>query len=412
MGSRSIVIGVVVWVASALTTGIAHASDGLFTLTLPAPGGPHPVGTTQLHLVDHRRRDPWGSGAERELMITVFYPASDVRGYPLAPKMRPGAAAEFEKTDTRLHSELPQGKVDWSATLTDAHTGAPAEAGRHPVLLYSPGLGDPRTIGTEVAEDLASRGYFVVTIDHPGETSEVEFPDGRVQPMTMPLDPALAGKTIETALAARLADTKFVLDELDALAAGRNPDAEHRSLPRNLTRSLDVTRIGMYGHSAGGSTAAEAMYEDSRIGAAVDLDGNLDFYSADPARPAPLFPVAANGVDRPLLLLGSREGRDADIDRSWTALLTHQDGRTRWLQVNDAAHHVFTDFAAEAPELQAAGLMSQADRDSLVGAIDPAESVPAVRDYVAAFFDQQLRHGGGHLLDGPNPRYPDVVFVR
>jgi dienelactone hydrolase len=407
MIGRSVVIGAVVCAASAVITGGAR-----FTVELPAPTGPRPVGTTQLHLVDPGRRDPWGSGAARELMATVFYPASDVRGFPPAPQMEPGAAAEFEKTDTRLHPGLPQGKVAWAATLTSARTGAPAEAGRHPVLLYSPGLGDPRTIGTEVAEDLASRGYVVVTVDHPGETSEVEFPGGRVQPMAMPQDPARAAQTVRTALDARLADTKFVLDELDELAAGHNPDAEHRTLPRDLSRALDVTRVGMYGHSAGGSTAAEAMYEDPRIGAAADLDGNLDYYPEDPAQPGPLFPVAEHGVDRPLLLLGSQEGHDADIERSWTALLARQDGRTRWLQVDNAAHHVFTDFAAEAPELQAAGLMTEADRVGLVGAIGPAESVPAVRDYVAAFFDQRLRHGSGQLLDGPSSRYPDVAFLR
>jgi hypothetical protein len=47
--------------------------------------------------------------------------------------------------------------------------------GRHPVLLYSPGTTDPRTLGTSLATDLASRGYVVVTMDHPGETTEVDI---------------------------------------------------------------------------------------------------------------------------------------------------------------------------------------------------------------------------------------------
>ncbi|MFE9068455.1 hypothetical protein [Streptomyces violaceusniger] len=40
-----------------------------------------------------------------------------------------------------------------------------------PVVLYSPGLGATRTLGTSTAEELAGRGYVVVTMDHTHETS-------------------------------------------------------------------------------------------------------------------------------------------------------------------------------------------------------------------------------------------------
>jgi len=39
-------------------------------LTLPAPSGPHPIGTVWLHLVDRARVDPWQpSRPARELMF-------------------------------------------------------------------------------------------------------------------------------------------------------------------------------------------------------------------------------------------------------------------------------------------------------------------------------------------------------
>jgi hypothetical protein len=49
---------------------------------------------------------------------------------------------------------------------------------------------------------------------------------------------------------------------------------------------------------------------------------------------------------------------------------------------------------------------------------DPWVASPPYRElmisafYPAQDFDKFLRHGGGHLLDGPSPRYPDVTFVR
>lgn len=47
-------------------------------------------------------------------------------------------------------------------------------------VLYSPGAGEPRTWGTTLVQDLASRGYVVVTVDPTYEASEVEFPGGRI----------------------------------------------------------------------------------------------------------------------------------------------------------------------------------------------------------------------------------------
>ncbi|MEV0676411.1 hypothetical protein AB0I60_07780 [Actinosynnema sp. NPDC050436] len=59
--------------------------------------------------------------------------------------------------------------------------------------------------------------------------------------------------------------------------------------------------------------------------------------------------------------------------------------------MTDSTHWVLTDFAAMAPQFQAAGLMTGADRDRLVGAIEPHRAVPRVRAVVAAFFDRRVR---------------------
>lgn len=48
------------------------------------------------------------------------------------------------------------------------------------------------------------------------------------------------------------------------------------ALPNGLSRVVDTGRVGMFGQSAGGITAAQDMYEDQRIKAGIDLDGTLD----------------------------------------------------------------------------------------------------------------------------------------
>ncbi|MEV4443368.1 alpha/beta hydrolase [Streptomyces sp. NPDC049577] len=370
---------------------------------LPAPTGPHRLGTTTLHLIDRSRRDPWDHGIPvRELMITLFYPAAhtvlsvpSAHGrYPVARQMTEDAVTSFREIDTRIH-HLPAAGVDWAATATHARTGAPAQAVRRPVLLYSPGGGDPRTLGTGLAEELASHGYVVVTVDHPGDAGEVDFPSrtryrGKVRETVFRGDPRNDPRLFRTAIDTRIADVRFLLDQLPALAAGRNPDAEGRPLPEHLDRAIDPRRVGVYGHSAGGTTAAETLYEDRRVTAAVNLEGHLSHAPAGPGRPGPLFPVAEHGTDRPLLLLGTDGFCDAEYERSWSAVLAHSRGHVLRRRLDGATHWVFTDYAAIAPQLQDAGLMAAADRLALVGAIDPARSVPAVRGHVRSFFRRHL----------------------
>ncbi|MFJ8583234.1 alpha/beta hydrolase family protein [Streptomyces sp. NPDC093595] len=392
--------------APAGTRDAARAAGADLVLTLPAPTGRHRVGVTTLYLVDRDRRDPWAPEVPvREVMATVLYPARTVRGCPRAPQMTRKAAKSFAGfVPIHQHPELPEAGVDWAATLTHGHTGAPAQPVRRPVVLYSPGGGDARTLGTGIAEELASHGYVVVTVDHPGDASEVEFPNTtayRDDPLRTTVfrgdprtDPGLFRTMIET----RVADVRFVLDRLAVLAAGGNPDAAGRPLPEHLGRALDLRRVGVYGHSAGGTTAAQALYEDRRIAAAIDLEGYLDHPARTPGGAGELFPVARDGVDRPLLLVrtdGFRHGQA--LEPSWSAVAARSGGRVRRCRVDRAGHAVFTDYAAFAPQLQAAGLMSSEDRAGLVGTLEPAVSVPLVRDRVRGFFTRHLGRPG-HLV--------------
>ncbi|MFD8496566.1 alpha/beta hydrolase family protein [Amycolatopsis sp. NPDC059657] len=373
-------------VATLLTTsGVAQASDK-YTLDLPPPTGPGKVGTTALHLEDPSRQDPWNPAVHRELMVSVYYPASDTRGRAVAPQFTPGAAERFEAFDTvYLHPQLPQGKVDWGATKTHSYLDAPAQRSKHPVILYTPGGAEPRTLGSGIAEDLASRGFVVVTMDHTGEASEVEFPDG-VRPIQLPPDPAEFPQTIRKSVDARVADTKFVLDQLERLAGGTNPDVDGKPLPANLSRALDLRRIGMYGHSLGGGVAVKTTYEDRRIDATVSMESYLSYWPAPQGQPREIFPVAQQGTKRPLLLLTSERGQDDDMRSDWAHLLAS--GQARRVHYDDAAHYVFTDYGPMARQLHRAGLMTT---DGLAALVGTADHTRAIRGAIADFFTCALR---------------------
>ncbi|MEU5692867.1 alpha/beta hydrolase [Actinosynnema sp. NPDC020468] len=364
--------------------GVASAGT---RLTLPAPTGPHAVGSTTLHLRDPGRVDPW-RGGPRELMATVHYPAWNVLGYPVGTQLTAAEAEAFRAIYPLIHPEVPV-DVAWQDVRTHSHVGAPAVPGRRPVLLFSPGAADPRGLSSSWVEELASRGYVVVTIDHPGEPPAVEFPDGSVRGFALPGDPRVDPALLHTLIDTRLADTRSVLDSVEALAAGGNPDVERRPLPRDLARALDPTRIGVFGHSGGGTVAAETLHDDPRVDAAVNLEGYLDWPADQPGGVGDLLPVARDGVDKPLLLVGTDGYRDARYDRSWAAMLAHGTASKRVL--TRASHWALTDFAVLAPQLQRTGAMTPAQRVAFIGAVSPVRSVPTVRTWLVTFFDQALR---------------------
>ncbi|MER6097157.1 acetylhydrolase [Streptomyces sp. NPDC001728] len=333
------------------------AAAGPVAPRLPAPTGPHPVGLRTYALTDTSRFDPWepASGV-REVKISVLYPARTVRGCPRVPQLTPAEAAEFADLAPWVHPGLPAGGVDWGAALTHGHLNAPALPGRRPVLLYGPGGGDSRTLGTSLAEDLASHGHVVVLVDHPGDASQVELPTGmRLTVLRGNPDPA----TFRTMVDTRVADLRLVLDRLG-------------SLP--LAPVMDLRRTGVYGHSAGGTAAVHALAADDRIGAGVNLEGFLD-----------LDPAALDGLDRPLLMFRTDGFEEAArLTSSWVGIPAPR------ITLTGANHWVFGDYAFLVPQLTAAGLVTAETRTALIGPADPAAAVARVRRGLRSFFARHL----------------------
>jgi hypothetical protein len=346
------------------------ASD---TLHLLRPTGPNAVGTTSLYLKDTSRPDPWVPERNRELMVTVWYPARSPGGQR-AQYMTP------EESKLILeHAEEAAGlPPDTLSTVrTNAYVDATPAGRAHslPLVVLSPGYTQPRSSLSGLAEDLASHGYVVVGIDHTYETYAVTFPDGRIATCVacdLPEDSAFFTKLDQ----GRAADVSFVLDQL----TGPDPKWPGGAL-------IDASRIGMSGHSAGGTSSIVAMLNDSRIDAGIDMDGTTY--------------IPASGLSRPFMFLGAPHhapgGPDPSWDRDWN-LMT---GWKRWLVVAGTQHASFTDVALLADQL---GIDFGATTTG-------TRSTEITRRYNLAMFDLHLRHQPQPLLDGPSPCYPEVTIA-
>ncbi|MEU5431795.1 alpha/beta hydrolase [Streptomyces sp. NPDC020719] len=344
-------------------------------LTLPRPTGPHAVGRSTLDLVDTHRPDPWVPAAgPRRLMVSVFYPARPHTGAPATYMSTEEAALLLQRRAPG--AGIPPATL--SGTRSWARTGARPAPGRFPLVVLSPGFTLPRTTLTGLAEDLASRGYVVALVNHTYEDSGTTFPDGST------LTCAICGGNLPpggwvAVNESRATDVSFVIDQL---TSRHSPWPYHRTIDRN--------RIGMAGHSVGGSAAASAMAVDRRVRAGVDMDGTFD-----------VVPPAAGVGERPFLLLGTESAHAPGKDTSWDQAWADLGGWKRWLTVAGADHFNFNDLPALASQL---GLPLPGET------IAPERAAAITRAYVGAFFDLQLKGIPQLLLDNPSRAYPEVTF--
>jgi dienelactone hydrolase len=329
----------------AATGAVVAALRGQSAAFVPAPTGSGQVGTRVVHFIDSGRADPYlGTGARRELLVRLWYPSAASRCAP-AEYSSAGVLSELSRL---LATPVPH-------IVTNSCLNAPVAAGSHPVVFVTPGFTGTFTDYTFLAEDLASRGYVVASVDHTYEAVAVEFPDGRVEKGVF--GSSLTNYTrsdpdaLKFAVAVRVADLRFVADRLTAMNSGG--DAAWAG-------KLDLSRMALLGHSLGGLTAIRAVAADARFRAAISLDGLVpDRLTAPTRTPALLFRT------------GNRPWNDNDC-QLWNAL---QAERTT-VDLAGAEHTALSDLVWLAPGAAATGPMG----------ID--STVAAVRTFSAEFLNQ------------------------
>lgn len=171
----------------------------------------------------------------------------------------------------------------------------PEGAGKAPLILFSHGLGGSREAGESWLMHWASHGYQGLALQHAGSDSALLT--GSPMAMRRAMQGAMTGEQLQ----ARLADVRFVLDELPRRAANDPAWAD-----------VDLNRIGLAGHSFGAVTTQAMAGERLTLGPSVD-DPRLRAFIA-------LSPSARGGE----ALLNSRF---ADLQRPFLSLTgTRDDG--------------------------------------------------------------------------------------
>lgn len=347
--------------ALAIVAAVAIGTSGVLStvahLQLPAPTGPDAVGKQVTTFTDPTRAEPGTPAVDdrRELRLVTWYPAIAGTGEPAA-YIADLAAIREALVDSGSVNALAAAALD--AVRDPSRRGAAlaaAEASRHPVVVFSPGNATNVEFYGSLAVDLASRGYVVIGIDHPFQSGAVPISSGiAAYSGDAPMQDAEA--VTQRRIAERVADITAVLDGLTAGSVDVGIDGQQ----------LDLTRIGLVGHSNGGVAAAEAC-ADARVTACVNIDGQL---AGGPfsARPDPAAPT------KPFLFLT----KETTMHPVLEAVFEAGGPGTFRVVVPAATHDAFTD-----------GPMFQPRVVPFEAAADQVQTVS--RSAIGAFFAHTLR---------------------
>jgi predicted dienelactone hydrolase len=278
---------------------------------LPQPNGCHPIGTMTIVMRDSHR--------SRDLLITMWYPAAK-GGTAVAPYMD-------KKTGDALAEEWKLQPDFQRLVRTHASLRAPIAGGSFPIVFLEHGSSMVPALYTVLAEGLASSGFIVVAPNHPPDSLISVYPDGHELKFKS-YWPAEADRRTQGVAIGKfadevlVADVRFVLDQLQGMNSNDHFWHGH----------LDLSKIGIVGHSMGGTTAALATLEEPRILAGANLDG-----STYPGMNADVRPIP---VHKPFLFLATEEHASGE---SRAREYVGSESNTYYVVVTGANHMSFTD---------------------------------------------------------------------
>lgn len=374
--------------------------------TLPTPTGSHRVGSQYIHLKTEQDEPITPeTGDKRELMVKAWYPAI-VKNEKTEPYLNEGDRVGFA-----AKYGLPKNTFNYLDYVKTHTYNSPAVAkGKFPVLVFSHGSYSKASGYYAVLEEIVSHGYIVLNVNHTYESTGTLFPNGEIKLYNTEYDkkhnnqemaemvwsamqnyknaqtPEEQFKTVHhlilnyygAELTERFSkDISLVIDHLKAWNS-----------TTFLAQHLDLTKIGVFGHSQGGAGAAQALLDDERITAGMNLDGMQWGKMIDTT------------MTKPFALMSS-EWDDAHPNLNKHAF--HNGSSTDFYnaKILNSGHSNFMDI----PLMINLSLINEA------GTINPYRAYKITTATVLEFFDRYLRDKRSSLPD-LKTKFPELEITK
>lgn len=363
---------------------------------LPKPSGPYCVGKQKVLVTNEERPELYTSEKKdfRKIVLDAWYPG-DCKGQK-ASYMHPEIMKLFLER-RGIPDTLDQSLLKDAETHAHLNSGVDHRVQNAPVLLFSHGASTPMEVYTTIFEHLASHGYFVFAISHTYNTTGVEFPNGTVVPSNWEYFNNRWTEEINTRwenmMSLVKADTlmevkrkavkvlfqkgfpatldmgiwrKDIDDALDKI------ETLHKDSKSPFHKRLNLKQIAGFGHSYGGSAMTHSLLQESRLKAAVNLDG---WQFGDQ--------VLGQRFDKPFLYI---RGGYPQPDALNAVVYQDAGNKMRQIKIDGTLHPNFGDLP----------LLTGPDNIFKTGSLHPNRSTEIINTLLLEFFNATLRKDYEH----------------
>lgn len=337
--------------------------------SLPLPSGDYEIGTKTFVITDTRLEaytsDP---NDNRQIKVQIWYPAETVEGYEQAPWLDGVVVSRALSRDFGF----PGFVLDQTADImSNSYIGAPINnnSDTYPIIIISHGWRGFRNLHTDFAEELASLGYFVVSIDHTYGSVATVFEEDDVAYLNSDALPPRESTEDFLEYANQLvntyaSDVSTTIDFLERL---------NNLTELDFTGKLDLSKIGVLGHSTGGGGDVLAAINDNRIDALIGLDAWVEPITETDIN---------NGLSIPSLFLRSETWETGENNANLYHLVDGSGESSTLYQVDGTTHFDFAMDYMYSPLIKVIGLS---------GSYNSKNLTLTLKEIIDDFFNQTLR---------------------
>jgi len=374
-------------------------------LTLPTPSGNYQVGVRyEIVQTDRDETMTPEPGDTRKLYLKIWYPAKNGTQKTMYIE---GGKETMDYLINKSNLPIPAFMFHHLAKAgTNSYLNAPIADGLFPLVTFSHGHAMWQSQSTSLMEELASQGMVVASIAHSHQTifvaenndtmlsfekivsliKEKEIDTVKSNEYERRTNTAKSKSAMDSIIRDNIFNDKSANEFVDIWSADISSTidmlvSENSKSASFFYQKLDIDKIGASGMSFGGAAAVETTLKDSRIKAALNMDGMQFGNLINDTTKAKILFLEANKFNYNLSKYGTF------FDRSTDQVIC--------LMFNNTKHTNFSDISMISPILTYLGMLGEIDGEFMVEQINKI-----VAGFFKAGFNKEPFQTDQYLIPG------------